>query len=146
VGFRSIALDGQHTEHSIARKDGDHETGLWRDELTRFGPVEKADGRPLGGPSTDDLWRSRPDDLAGETLAQRERTAFVLVSSVHLADDLDGLARLVVEGEEEDGGVHHPRGLVVESPEQLREVPRVRAQRAEATCRLEARPEVRRDL
>jgi hypothetical protein len=44
----------------------------------------------------------------------------VFVSAVHLTDDLDGLARLVVEGEEEDRRVHDARRFVIESAKQLR--------------------------
>jgi len=39
----------------------------------------------------------------------------VLGTAVHLANDLDGLARLVIEGEQEDGRVDDTRCLVIES-------------------------------
>jgi len=122
----------------LAAPDGDYEARLRRYELPGLCPVEEPDGGPLGGPSADELREARSDDLAGETLAEGKRTALVLGSAVHLADDLDGLTRFVVEGEEEDRRIHHAGALLIESSEQLREVLGIRAQRREATRRLES--------
>src|SRR6266576_302962 len=144
VRFRSIALHREHAEDAITRQDRDDKPRLRCDQLTGFGPIEKTDGRPFRGPSTDDLRRSRPNDLAREPLTERARAPFVFGPAVHLTDDLDGLARLVVEGEEEDRGIHHARRLVVESAEQLGEVARLGAERADTVSGLESRAEVSR--
>ena len=63
-------------------------------------------------------------------------------AAVDLTDDLDGLARLVVQGKEEDRRVHHARGLLVESAEQLGQVARLGTERSEATRRLQSRAQL----
>src|SRR5438034_3184141 len=66
----------------------------------------------------------------------------MLFAAIHLADDLDGLTRLVVEREEEYRRVHDAGSLLVEGAEELREIVSVGAQRSEATRGLEPRAEL----
>jgi len=66
----------------------------------------------------------------------------MFLASVHLTDDVHGLARVVVSGEEEDRRIHDARGLVVKSAEQLSEVARIGADRSEPTGQLDARTEL----
>ncbi len=137
IGLGSIALRGKHTEYPTLGQDRDHDARLGCDGLPRLGPVEEADRRSLGGPSTDQPRRPGSNHLARETLAQRKGTAGVLDAAVHLADDLHGRIRLVVEGEEKDRRIHYSRGLVMENAEELCEVAGVVAERCEPTRVLE---------
>ena len=139
VGVGAIALRGEHTEHSFAGADRDHDARLRRHQLPGFGAVKKTDRRSLGGPPADETRGPCADHLARETLAERERTAFVGDTAIHLTDDLHGLARFVVDGEEEDRGVHRSRGLLIERAEELHEVVGVGAKRSEPTRELESR-------
>jgi hypothetical protein len=63
----------------------------------------------------------------------------MLLTTVDLTDNMHGLTDVVVESEEEDRGVHHSRRLVVERPEELYKIARVRSDRAESTRELESR-------
>ena len=139
VGFGPIALRREHTEHPIAGQDRDHDAGLRRDQLSSFGPVDEVDRGSFGRPATHEPGFSRSNDLARETLAQRERTAGELDPAVHLADDLHGGARLVVEREEKDRRIHHARSLFMESAEQLRQVAGAGSERSEPIRKIESR-------
>ena len=103
VGFSvrlgAIALHGDHAEYAIGGHDRNDRGGLGTDQLSGLGAVQETDRWTLGGPSLDEARLRRSDDVAREALAERERAAFVLDASVDLADDLHGLAPLVVERE-----------------------------------------------
>ena len=64
----------------------------------------------------------------------------MLDTAVHLAHDLHRLRRLIVDGEKEHGRVHHPRGLVIERAEELREVARLGGERFEPGGDVKRRP------
>ena len=117
VGFRLIALRGQHAEHTLIQEDRNDDARLRRLQLLRFGAVKQAHRRSISVPAPDQLRRRRPDHLTGETLAKRERATGVLDATVHLAHDVHGLARLFVCGEKKDRGIHCACGLVVERTE-----------------------------
>src|SRR3990170_4887499 len=85
---------------------------------------------------------SHADDLAREPLPERERAAVVLLSAVHLTDDVHGLADFVVQSEEEDRCVHHARRLVVERAEELYKITRIRSDRSKSTRELESSTEL----
>src|SRR5207237_2977952 len=123
-------LHGDHAEYAIGGHDRNDSRGLGTDQLSGLGPIQEADRRPLLGPSLDEARFPRSDDVAREALAERERAALVLDASVDLADDLPGLARLVVERKQEDGRFHQASGLGVESPEQLTEIARLDGKRS----------------
>jgi len=67
----------------------------------------------------------------------------VLDAAVHLADDLHGLTRLVVEREEKNRRIHHARSLVIESAEQLREVASAGSEGAEPARKFESHAKLR---
>src|SRR6185503_11360985 len=141
IRLGQIALRGQHADHTLAQQDRDDGARSWRDQLPRLRPVEETDRRTLGGP-LHEAWRAGTNDLAGETLAEREGAAAVLIAAVHLPDHLHGLADFVIRREQEDGRIHHARRLVVHRAEQLYEIARIRSERPEATRKLESRAQV----
>ena len=130
VRLRAVALGGEDPDHATAGQDRNDRRRLRGDELAGLGPIQEPDGWPFRRPVAHELGRARADDLARESLAERERAALVLHPAIDLTDDLDRLTRIVVEGEHEDGRVHDARALLVQGPEQLDEVARVSGDRS----------------
>jgi hypothetical protein len=79
------------------------------------------------------------NDLAGEAAAHRERAAWQLGAGVDLADDLDGLARLVVQAEHEGVRVEHPRQLTIDDRAHLVGAAGAREVSAQGTQNLDPR-------
>ncbi len=99
VGCFGVALEREHTHRTIAddQRHGNGRLGQARG----FCGVLHLDPRPFDGPVADQPRLPGPNHVADEAAAEWERADRQLGAVLHLVDDLDHLAGLVEQGDDE---------------------------------------------